>query len=79
MIVLQTILSPPLQEADPLSVFPMELQAIQKSGTSILEAGRPVRQDLIRINEAIQNHTIKDLPEMQTLISKAKKKIIASI
>lgn len=37
-----------------------------------LGAGRPVRQDLVRINEAITNNTFKDMPRLQELISKAK-------
>src|SRR5665647_3100329 len=37
-----------------------------------LGAGRPVRQDLVRINEAITNHTLKDMPRMQELIHRAK-------
>jgi 2,3-bisphosphoglycerate-independent phosphoglycerate mutase len=37
-----------------------------------LGAGRPVRQDLVRINEAITNHTYKDMPKLQELIAKAK-------
>lgn len=37
-----------------------------------LGAGRPVRQDLVRINEAIQNHTLKDMPKLNELIAKAK-------
>jgi 2,3-bisphosphoglycerate-independent phosphoglycerate mutase len=37
-----------------------------------LGAGRPVRQDLVRINEAVENNTFKDLPRMQELIKKAK-------
>ena len=37
-----------------------------------LGAGRPVRQDLVRINEAIENKTLKDMPKMKELIEKAK-------
>jgi 2,3-bisphosphoglycerate-independent phosphoglycerate mutase len=37
-----------------------------------LGAGRPVRQDLVRINEAIEKGTFKDMPRLQELISKAK-------
>lgn len=37
-----------------------------------LGAGRPVRQDLVRINEAITNNTLKDMPKMRELIEKAK-------
>lgn len=33
-----------------------------------LGAGRPVRQDLVRINEAIANDTLKDIPLMRKLI-----------
>lgn len=36
-----------------------------------LGAGRPVRQDLVRINEAIENKTFKDMPKMKELIAKA--------
>lgn len=35
-------------------------------------AGRPVRQDLVRINEAINNNTFKDLTEFQNLINHTK-------
>lgn len=37
-----------------------------------LGAGRPVRQDLVRINEAVQKNTLKDMPKLQELIEKAK-------
>ncbi len=37
-----------------------------------LGAGRPVRQDLVRINEAIANNTLKDMPKMKELIETAK-------
>jgi 2,3-bisphosphoglycerate-independent phosphoglycerate mutase len=37
-----------------------------------LGAGRPVRQDLVRINEAISNNTYKDMPKMLELIEVAK-------
>lgn len=37
-----------------------------------LGAGRPVRQDLVRINECIGKHALKDMPRLQELISKAK-------
>ncbi len=36
-----------------------------------LGAGRPIRQDLVRINEAISNNTLKDMPRMKELIEKA--------
>ena len=35
-----------------------------------LGAGRPVRQDLVRINEVIANKTLKDMPKMKELIEK---------
>ena len=37
-----------------------------------LGAGRPVRQDLVRINEAISNNTLRSMPKMLELIEKAK-------
>lgn len=39
-----------------------------------LGAGRPVRQDLVRINEAITFNTFSDLPEWKRLLDKAKPK-----
>lgn len=36
-------------------------------------AGRPVRQDLVRINEAIAQDTLKDMPLLKELITRAKK------
>lgn len=38
-----------------------------------LGAGRPVRQDLVRINESIEKKTFKDMPKMQELIEFAQK------
>ncbi len=38
-----------------------------------LGAGKPVRQDLVRINEAIEENTLKDMIEMNNLIANAKK------
>lgn len=37
-----------------------------------LGAGRPVRQDLVRINECIQKNAMKDMDKMKELIAKAK-------
>lgn len=37
-----------------------------------LGAGRPVRQDLVRINECIQNNSFKDMPKLKELVEKAK-------
>lgn len=37
-----------------------------------LGAGKPVRQDLVRINEAIEKKTLRDMPKLQELIQKAK-------
>jgi len=39
-----------------------------------LGAGRPVRQDLVRINEAIALNTFKDMPEWKRLLEKAREK-----
>ncbi len=38
-----------------------------------LGAGRPVRQDLVRINEAIERKTLADMPRMKELIETAMK------
>jgi 2,3-bisphosphoglycerate-independent phosphoglycerate mutase len=38
-----------------------------------LGAGRPVRQDLVRINEAIEKNTLKDMPKLKELIEHALK------
>ena len=38
-----------------------------------LGAGRPVRQDLVRINEAIEKDTFKDLPRFKELVEFAQK------
>lgn len=38
-----------------------------------LGAGRSVRQDLVRINEAIAQNTLKDMPQLLSLIDYAKK------
>jgi 2,3-bisphosphoglycerate-independent phosphoglycerate mutase len=37
-----------------------------------LGAGKSVRQDLVRINEAIENNSFKDMPELKKLIAYAK-------
>lgn len=37
-----------------------------------LGAGRPVRQDLVLINEAIEKQTLKDMPRLKEMIAKAK-------
>ena len=37
-----------------------------------LGAGRPVRQDLVRINEAIEKNTFKDMPRFKELIERAR-------
>lgn len=39
-----------------------------------LGAGRPVRQDLVRINEAIELNTFRELPEWQKLLTKVREK-----
>ena len=37
-----------------------------------LGAGRPVRQDLVRINEAIEKKALKDMPKLQELVANAR-------
>ena len=37
-----------------------------------LGAGRPVRQDLVRINEAIEKNTFRDMPRLKEMIAFAK-------
>jgi 2,3-bisphosphoglycerate-independent phosphoglycerate mutase len=37
-----------------------------------LGAGKSVRQDLVRINEAVENNTLKDMPELKNIITFAK-------
>jgi 2,3-bisphosphoglycerate-independent phosphoglycerate mutase len=37
-----------------------------------LGAGKSVRQDLVRINEAIENNSLKDMPELKNIITYAK-------
>lgn len=37
-----------------------------------LGSGRAIRQDLVRINESIKNHSINDMPLIKELINKAK-------
>jgi 2,3-bisphosphoglycerate-independent phosphoglycerate mutase len=37
-----------------------------------LGAGKPVRQDLVRINEAVASNSLRDMPRLQELIAKAK-------
>lgn len=39
-----------------------------------LGAGRPVRQDIVRINEAIKNSALEEMAELQNLISYSQKK-----
>lgn len=60
-------------EAGGVSVgLPQGVTGNSEVGHMNLGAGRPVRQDLVRINEAIANDTYKDLPLLQELIDQAK-------
>lgn len=53
--------------------LPKGVSGNSEVGHMNLGAGRPVRQDLVRINEAIANDTLKDMPKLKELIDKAQK------
>ena len=52
--------------------LPKGITGNSEVGHMNLGAGRPVRQDLVRINESIQNNEFKSRPEFLKLIEKAK-------
>jgi 2,3-bisphosphoglycerate-independent phosphoglycerate mutase len=52
--------------------LPKGVSGNSEVGHMNLGAGKSVRQDLVRINEAITNHTLKEMPELQNLITYAK-------
>jgi 2,3-bisphosphoglycerate-independent phosphoglycerate mutase len=52
--------------------LPKGVSGNSEVGHMNLGAGKSVRQDLVRINEAIENHTLKDMPELKNLITFAK-------
>jgi 2,3-bisphosphoglycerate-independent phosphoglycerate mutase len=62
-------------EAGGISVgLPKGVAGNSEVGHMNLGAGRPVRQDLVRINEAIENDSFKNLDGLKKLISVAKSK-----
>ena len=62
-----------LIEAGGVSVgLPKGVPGNSEVGHMNLGAGKPVRQDLVRINEAIENGSFSQLDKIQELISKAK-------
>lgn len=52
--------------------LPKGIAGNSEVGHMNLGAGRPVRQDLVRINEAITNKTLETMPKFQDLLDKAK-------
>lgn len=61
-----------IQPGGELVGLPAGVAGNSEVGHMNLGAGRPVRQDLVRINEAIANNTLKDMPKMQELLEKTK-------
>ena len=59
-----------IQPGGTLVGLPKGVAGNSEVGHMNLGAGRPVRQDLVRINEAIELDTLKDMSKMQELISK---------
>jgi len=51
--------------------LPKGVSGNSEVGHMNLGAGRPVRQDLVRINEAISNRTLESMPELKNLIKYA--------
>jgi len=54
--------------------LPKGVSGNSEVGHMNIGAGRPVRQDLVRINEAIEKDTLKDMKELKTLLTEAKSK-----
>jgi 2,3-bisphosphoglycerate-independent phosphoglycerate mutase len=52
--------------------LPKGVSGNSEVGHMNLGAGKSIRQDLVRINEAIDNDTLKDMPELKNIISFAK-------
>ncbi len=48
--------------------LPQGIVGNSEVGHMNIGAGRPVRQDLVRINEAVRKNTLKDRPEFKTLL-----------
>ena len=62
-----------IQAGGVLVGLPKGVSGNSEVGHMNLGAGRPVRQDLVRINEAIDNKTYKDMPKLNELVEVAKK------
>lgn len=65
----------PMTQIEPggeLVGLPKGVAGNSEVGHMNLGAGKSVRQDLVRINEAIENNTLKDMPELRKIISYAK-------
>lgn len=60
-----------IQPGGELVGLPKGVAGNSEVGHMNLGAGRPVRQDLVRINEAVSENTLKDMPKMKELINKA--------
>lgn len=52
--------------------LPKGVSGNSEVGHMNLGAGKSVRQDLVRINEAIENNTLKEMPELKKIIAYAK-------
>jgi 2,3-bisphosphoglycerate-independent phosphoglycerate mutase len=61
-----------IQPGGELVGLPKGVAGNSEVGHMNLGAGRPVRQDLVRINEAIEKNTLKDMPHYKELIEKTK-------
>jgi len=62
-----------IQAGGVLVGLPKGVAGNSEVGHMNLGAGRPVRQDLVRINEVIDNNTYKDMPKLAELVETAKK------
>lgn len=69
--ILETCPNTTIQPGGVLVGLPKGVAGNSEVGHMNMGAGRPVRQDLVRINEAISTNTLKDLELMKKLISKA--------
>ena len=61
-----------IEAGGPLVGLPSGVPGNSEVGHMNLGAGKSVRQDLVRINEAITNGTLKDMSELKNLIAYAK-------
>jgi 2,3-bisphosphoglycerate-independent phosphoglycerate mutase len=61
-----------IQPGGELVGLPKGVAGNSEVGHMNLGAGRSVRQDLVRINEAIANHTLSEMDELKKIISYAK-------